>query len=175
MMALTSFTDPGTIAATPRHLRRSQPHGPTEVVVNGAVVPLKYCVVCDIRRPPRASHCREMDRCVDKWDHYCPWVGTAVGRRNYSYFYLFVLSCALLSTYVGYGSAAQLRLVRERLVEQSLSPLSTARTLAGMVAASPVGCLLVAYCSLGALLLCARRRLRRAAPTPPLCAPLRLG
>ena len=37
-MALTSFTDPGTIAATPRHLRRSQPHGPTEVVVNGAVV-----------------------------------------------------------------------------------------------------------------------------------------
>jgi hypothetical protein len=31
----------------------------------------------------RAKFCRETSVCIENFDHYCPWVGNAVGRRNY--------------------------------------------------------------------------------------------
>ena len=71
MMALTAFSDPGTVPAATAATRRAPP-SPSEVLINGATVRLKYCVACGIQRPPRASHCRETNRCVEKWDHYCP-------------------------------------------------------------------------------------------------------
>uniref|UniRef100_A0A3B3QLR8 Palmitoyltransferase n=1 Tax=Paramormyrops kingsleyae TaxID=1676925 RepID=A0A3B3QLR8_9TELE len=114
MLLRASFSDPGVLPrATPdeaAHLEyginspgsggcRSPPRT-QEVVINGQTVKLKYCFTCKIFRPPRASHCSLCDNCVERFDHHCPWVGNCVGKRNYRYFYLFILSLSFLTIFI---------------------------------------------------------------------------
>ena len=32
-----------------------------------------WCSTCENWKPDRAHHCREIERCVRKMDHFCPW------------------------------------------------------------------------------------------------------
>ena len=41
----------------------------------------KWCHDCGQWKPDRASHSREIDRCVRKMDHFCPWVGGMVAEN----------------------------------------------------------------------------------------------
>lgn len=54
----------------------------TPMLVDGS----KWCRTCLVWRPAGASHCGEIGRCVKKFDHYCPAVGTAVGGGNHVLF-----------------------------------------------------------------------------------------
>jgi hypothetical protein len=36
------------------------------LVINGKVVTLRYCATCNLYRPPRCSHCKICDNCVDR-------------------------------------------------------------------------------------------------------------
>ena len=86
-------TDPGII---PRQmgnhdviLRKKREYN---MVSNGSFVKFSYCYTCNIFRPPRTSHCARCDNCCQRFDHHCIWLGNCVGKRNYKYFFLLVLT-----------------------------------------------------------------------------------
>ncbi|XP_061106696.1 uncharacterized protein LOC133134510 [Conger conger] len=56
---------------------------------------LRLCHTCHIVRPLRAKHCRATNRCVEQFDHYCPYIYNTVGRRNRTYFLGFLSSMSL--------------------------------------------------------------------------------
>jgi hypothetical protein len=56
------------------------------------------CVTCKLVRPLGAKHCAVIDKCVARFDHFCPWVGNTIGKRNHRDFAAFLVlqSLALL-------------------------------------------------------------------------------
>jgi hypothetical protein len=40
------------------------------------------CPQCNIKRPFRAAHCHFSGRCIQRYDHFCHFVGVPVGPRN---------------------------------------------------------------------------------------------
>jgi len=56
------------------------------------------CVTCKLVRPLGAKHCAVINKCVARFDHFCPWVGNTIGKRNHRDFVAFLLlqSLALL-------------------------------------------------------------------------------
>eukprot|EP00434_Breviolum_minutum_P005659 symbB.v1.2.004985.t1/scaffold288.1/size478366/15 len=63
----------------------------------------RFCQTCHIIRPPRASHCRDCDNCVLRFDHHCPFVNNCIGQRNYIFFSGFLVSVAFLGLAVFAG------------------------------------------------------------------------
>ena len=67
-----------------------------EEEVNGVRMKRKWCQTCRHYRPLRARHCREVDLCIHRFCHFCPWTNNAIGSRNNRSFLVFVMAtCAL--------------------------------------------------------------------------------
>ncbi|KAL1925134.1 uncharacterized protein VTP21DRAFT_17 [Calcarisporiella thermophila] len=128
-MLRTSFSDPGII---PRNLDPKPPTDPAGLAEEGfaqayanvplpksvrikdQIVWLKYCETCKIYRPPRCSHCRQCDNCVENEDHHCIWLNNCVGRRNYRSFITFIVTASVMCLYVlGFSLAHLLLLMRD--------------------------------------------------------------
>ncbi|KAJ5461692.1 Palmitoyltransferase pfa5 [Penicillium daleae] len=59
-----------------------------------------YCSSCCQFKTDRAHHCREVDRCVRKMDHFCPWVGGVVSETSFKFFIQFVVYTAIFCGYL---------------------------------------------------------------------------
>ena len=60
--------------------------------VRGFIKKIKFCETCIVYRPPKTSHCKYCDSCVEKFDHHCFWIGNCVGKNNYHDFFNFLIS-----------------------------------------------------------------------------------
>lgn len=57
-----------------------------------------YCSNCKSIKTPRAAHLSDMKYCVLKFDHFCIWIGTVIGERNYLCFVKFLENVLYLCT-----------------------------------------------------------------------------
>ncbi|KAI8097958.1 DHHC palmitoyltransferase-domain-containing protein [Gilbertella persicaria] len=165
-MLKTSWTDPGIL---PRHLdMQPWPQGdgyglryssmsdypsPKEVMIKGIPARLKYCETCCIYRPPRASHCRQCDNCVENEDHHCIWLNNCIGKRNYTTFFTFIVSATLLCCYaIAFSLSHVFRVFSQDSVsfQQSLlrTPMSFFIALFCILLLVPIGCLTSYHCFL---------------------------
>ena len=51
----------------------------------------RVCPDCKLFRTTRSRHCQCCDRCVDKFDHHCPWLLNCIGAKNLGLFYSFLI------------------------------------------------------------------------------------
>jgi len=59
-----------------------------------------FCAKCKIIKPERSHHCSICQKCYNKMDHHCPWVGNCVGFNNHKFFYMFLFWSAITLLYV---------------------------------------------------------------------------
>mmetsp|Transcript_1626 Transcript_1626/g.3779 ORF Transcript_1626/g.3779 Transcript_1626/m.3779 type:complete len:791 (+) Transcript_1626:519-2891(+) len=57
-----------------------------EVLDKGLLVPV--CATCEIVKPIRSKHDKFTDVCIARFDHFCPFMGVAVGQNNYLEFFM---------------------------------------------------------------------------------------
>ena len=50
----------------------------------------QICPTCRIVKPLRAKHDAFSNRCVENFDHHCPWVANAIGKQNRWHFVVFL-------------------------------------------------------------------------------------
>lgn len=123
-MLATATIDPGIL---PRNLDPDPPYPatspsdggnrapmPRDLKVRTDIVRVKYCPTCKTYRPPRSSHCKMCDNCVDGCDHHCQWVNNCVGRRNYTTFFVLLLSATTTLILIICTSALHLYLLTRR-------------------------------------------------------------
>jgi hypothetical protein len=82
----------------------------------------------------RAKFCRETDNCIESFDHYCPWVGNAVGCRNYKHFFFFVAGANVVAVLVLITSIVVLVLVVRRLQLSLVMAVAMVPVAAGLIA-----------------------------------------
>ena len=110
-LIIASFVDPGIIRRfnldndnkqkdfinfNPKNYKRTE----AKIFQLGYIKSFKYCSTCGIIRPNRSTHCCDCNNCVERLDHHCPWIGNCAGKRNYTYFFIFLICLNILSILV---------------------------------------------------------------------------
>ena len=159
-MGVTAFRDPGILPRNldsdppcvlgdtpfePGRQAMADPEDPMAMPVqrvlrvHGQTVKVKWCETCGTYRPPRSSHCRVCDNCVENIDHHCTYLNNCIGRRNYVSFLVFLVASIGSALYVVACTAARLALMtRPRTYARG----SEGKSFRQALAASPVSAVL---------------------------------
>ncbi|KAF2251386.1 zf-DHHC-domain-containing protein [Trematosphaeria pertusa] len=74
-----------------------------------------WCNKCHNFKPDRTHHCRELNRCVRRMDHYCPWAGGIISETTHKFFIQFVFYGTIITTFtlvpMAYFLAERIRLL----------------------------------------------------------------
>ncbi|CAG9318236.1 unnamed protein product [Blepharisma stoltei] len=84
-----SFSDPTTDSIKLSHEYRNK--GLTLDYTKYPVV----CTVCDGYVERTTKHCFPCNKCTEKFDHHCKWLNNCIGSKNYRYFIILILTCAI--------------------------------------------------------------------------------
>ena len=57
--------------------------------------PTMLCPECEVIRTARSRHCSICNRCIERFDHHCPWINNCVGMKNHYVFLFFLLFTAI--------------------------------------------------------------------------------
>lgn len=104
----TASRDPGVLTSGLEAVGRLGAAGRLDVPALWAGNWGALCVTCKLVRPLGAKHCGVLNKCVSRFDHFCPWVGNTVGKRNHRDFALFLMceSVALVVSLAAAGARA---------------------------------------------------------------------
>lgn len=89
------LTEPGILPTVDTEEARSDGRLVKKVVLNNRHFSLPQF---------RAKYCKELQCCIEKFDHFCPWTGNAVGIRNYHLYFFFLVFTNLHAFFVGFTS-----------------------------------------------------------------------
>lgn len=93
------------------------------VTVRDRNITIRYDDTYHIYRPPRAHHCRVLHVVIARFDHFCPWTGTAIGLRNYRPFVLFLVCCTLSAAHaIAFSVLHIVHHLRDNSVESEPDP-----------------------------------------------------
>lgn len=62
----------------------------------------QICPECVTKRLPRSRHCQCCNKCVEKFDHHCPWINNCIGAQNLGLFYCYLQVTFFFLIYTGY-------------------------------------------------------------------------
>ena len=54
------------------------------------------CPDCEVLRTERSKHCAICNRCVERYDHHCPWINNCVGINNHTPFLVFIVTLIMI-------------------------------------------------------------------------------
>lgn len=55
-----------------------------------------WCRVCAVEVATASRHCWECNKCIERFDHHCPWLNTCIGGRNYTSFFITVVALCVV-------------------------------------------------------------------------------
>lgn len=58
--------------------------------------PVLLCPDCEVIRTEKSRHCSVCNRCIERFDHHCPWINNCVGTNNHGIFVVFLTSMETL-------------------------------------------------------------------------------
>ena len=88
IFVLTFLLHIATMCMDPGYLRK--PRDVTFMKILEEFDPVLLCPDCEVIRTEKSRHCSVCNRCVERFDHHCPWINNCVGTNNHGIFVIFL-------------------------------------------------------------------------------------